>query len=441
MYDCRSHGAVIQARINNLKRDSDMLHAAAELLKDQQLTLERLYACARNATQPIFRIPDEILSNIFEVGIPCSTDHWDPDWSPRSARTVQFTPTQYMSQLASIGATCSHLREVVLNTPRCWTYVTFIASGLGTRLAALETTLVRSRSCMFTLCLELRAKDFSPSTYACRAIASILLPHMNRCQTLLFVSHNLRDVLLSTIPMTPLQNVRHVTFDWSDANDLGLDNEGDEGLGQNPEETMHSLIAAIATPLQSIAIRHHSSQVMRRDFEDIHAQCLTRLCLDVCMPLTHVVQLLQRCLLLEHLDLTVDSENDESLELTLPLGNLISLRVFNPEGLGGLWILDTPRLEQIDLTGAYQNLPFNITHHKQPALPSLTRVALSEYSSPGQVASFLSRHPLLAECFLDMSGDEHDSIDDVCGVLECLLTPFSDTSSPHARHYDTYRSR
>lgn len=411
-----------------------MLHAAVELLKEQETVLERLNACARNATQPVFRVPDEILSNIFEVGTPGSSDHWDADWSPRLARTVQLTPTQYMSQLASIGATCSRFREVVVNTPRCWTYVTFIASGLGTKLAALETMVARSKSCKFTLRLELRAKSFSPSTYTRHAIASILLPHMNRCQALLFVSHNLRDALPNTIPMTSLQNVRHLAFDWSGAIDLDIDNEGDENAGQSAEESVHSLIAAIATPLQSIAITRHTSQVMLRDFENINSQCLTRLRLNVCAPMAHVIQLLQRCLLLEHLDWTVDSERDDTRELTLSLKNLVSLRIHNAERFGGLWILDTPCLEQIDLTGANENLPFDITNHFQAALPSLARVALSEYSFAGHLAPFLLRHPLLSECVLDMSGYGDDDVDDICGALECLLAPFPGTTSIQGRH-------
>lgn len=74
--------------------------------------MEIQQARLHNASQPLQKLPDEILSVIFECGAPSPWPS-SPSWSPK----------EYDVHLQSIGSTCARFRAVLLDSPRCWTSV------------------------------------------------------------------------------------------------------------------------------------------------------------------------------------------------------------------------------------------------------------------------------------------------------------------------------
>lgn len=124
----------IGARMEKNTRHLKILYTAAKLLRKQEYILERLKASAHNTIQPIFGLPDEVLSNILEVVIPSRHDSWS--WNPMKGKDTNWTVQEFKGVLRAqaVTATCSRFREPILRTPRCWTFVECVLSHGGTRL-------------------------------------------------------------------------------------------------------------------------------------------------------------------------------------------------------------------------------------------------------------------------------------------------------------------
>lgn len=73
---------MIDSRAQKVKRDLELLQDAVKHLRKQQTVLQRLRACAHNEAQPIHRVPDEVLSSIFELGAPGAFNIWSVPVDP-----------------------------------------------------------------------------------------------------------------------------------------------------------------------------------------------------------------------------------------------------------------------------------------------------------------------------------------------------------------------
>lgn len=324
-----------------------------------------------------------------------------------------------------------------MNTPRCWSYVTCTITGgerAGTNLAALKTILARSRNCQLDLEIEV---DGNPSAYALEAVSKILLPHMHRCQSLRFKAC---DGLIRFPPLfleAPLKNLQHITVQWAPRGPpLDFDENNDA------EESMLSFIAAPQIPLQSLTILADQNRFIRGIFGNIKTEALTQLRITVLCPTGKVLQLLQRCVALEHLDWVAHDMRAPLQDVPYPnnleLRNLISLRIWNEWGspVGPSCALIAPQLTQIDLINS-SNLPFDILLPDQPLLPSLTRVhALIPANNPDYLAAFLRRHPHITVCCLRTESMRTDvEIASVRAALDALVPDSQVAYHPRMRDF------
>lgn len=268
-----------------------MLNAAKKLIEEQQTVLERLQASAHNAAQPVCRLPDEILSSIFQVGVPGASHCWSID---PCRLHEQWSPSQHKQRLRSVGATCSRFRTTQIATPRCWTYLHCLISGgniHGTLLEELEVMLARSRSCGF--CLRLTVNTFRqqyPSKFIVRAISRLLSPHMHRCQLLRLGGDDRSVEFPILISETPLLSLRSISFDWSrDRPPV----PGEQSPNDQAQGLIHRLLGAIDAPLHDLSIQgvHHSSDLVRQPLNNLQANALTRLLIDGPGSMAHIYHL------------------------------------------------------------------------------------------------------------------------------------------------------
>lgn len=398
-----------------------MLQAAIECLRDQQTVLGRLKSCAHNAAQPVYRIPDEVLAGVFEYGAPGVSSVWN--FAPPTSGVATWYRSQFFRQRSSIGATCSHFRDVLLNTPRCWSNVSCAIDTYGrgnTSLVALKVWLARSRNCQLDLRVSIvMDQERMPSVSELEAVSRILLPHMHRCRSLHFTSNDFNADFPLLIPQSALENLKHVEFDWGDS-------ETWHEPGQAPLDTskadasMISMITATRVPLQSLLIARVDSHI---DLRTIDVQALTRL--RIYVHSTRVVlQLLRHCAVLEHLDWTMCGTDEKFEDAPDPvhLDNLISLRVTGYYEMEKPCILYAPRLQQIRLhCEDVSDLPFDIVRHNHPTLHFLDRAQITHSYNPA-LPAFLRRHPHLTICLVYVEDlVDNSDITRIRAVLESLL--------------------
>lgn len=417
------------------------MRVACSLFRKQQSTLTRLKASAHNTIQPICKMPDEVLSNILEVVVPNRHTSWSFD--PLTGKVTNWTVTEYKEALRAFISTCSRLRDPVIKTPRCWTFIECILAQGGTRLETVETMLARSKQCRFYLHLELRTKTSQPSIYALQAFSHLLLPHMHRCESLCVRSDNRGTDVPRLIPSNPLRALRHIMFDWTA--DRTFD-EDDQNLDGKAEAVMLSLVGGIEVPLLSLIVQgsEHINQTLQGDFSSIQVQALTRLQILVTCSVPEVVRLLQRSSNLEHLLWVVNEDNEEDDSETSPvpliLNKLVSLRISgggrNRRGI----LLTAPQLEQVDLSCTTDLLPFDITHPDHPLLPSLARLGVAaQRIRAEQLAPFLHSHPGIEECYIYagrpdalIAGRVHSM--HLCAAVESFLTHAQGALYSRLRH-------
>lgn len=380
-----------------------MITSALNLLQLEQASLKRQKACAHNKCQPICDLPDEVLTLIFEVGLPAPSEQWQRD--PRENPETQWTLRQYQEELWSIAAVCGRFRAVLLDSPNCWAYVSYLldactVSTAKKRLEALEIVLARSKGALFDFNLEVVTRGID-AIAPIEAASCILLPHMHRCRRI-YLKSNDRGADLPFLENSahPLHSLQY----------LALDLFGDENWNSREEmdgkagRTISSLAAAVTLPLLSLTLK--TGHFLNVRFEAIGTGLLTRLRIDGPCRIKGVAAILSSCQSLEHLHWAVQSMHEEPLPTNAPipsisLQRLISLQTdaHPPRNLPSGISLDAPRLEQIicrsgDLSGDF----IDIFDPKRASFPSLLRISLPyTLSNDPRLASFVRRHPHLVE--------------------------------------------
>lgn len=406
-----------------------MLEAANLLIKQQQAVLQRLKASAHNAAQPACRLPDDVLSDIFQVGIPFTCDLW----SLRSADYLSLF--DHNLRLKSIGATCSRFRNVQISTPQCWSVLHLkIVQGkiTGTVLEELDVMLSRSRNSSFALRIEMQTSgQAQPSTITSRAISALLLPHMHRCHSLVLACDDRNAPFPLLISPPSLQSLQYISFDWSK----------DPSRVYNPdthsEDVVHRILGAIDTPIRGLNIRgiRYLSTRLQQRLSNLQVDALTSLLLDGHGSMGHIHQLLQRCASLEHLRWIVRVADGAGSEIdthprSLVLNHLISLGVHNPfTTQHRACILHAPKLEQIHISGHFQNLPFDILQSEQPPFPSLVRVSFWLSPDVEDLSPFFKRQVHLKHCAIALCYSRRRISTNLNVPMESLLHSSADTQT------------
>lgn len=339
-----------------------------------------------NSLQPIYKLPDEVLTHIFEVGVPAPAEQWSHD--PRENPATQWTLEQYQKMLWSVAAVCGRFRVALLNSPHCWTWVSYLfdtrsSRGESRRFEALETVLTRSKGVPFNFYLEIKTRQQRLTTPPFEVLSRTVLPHMHRCKWFYFKCDycevNLPIDIFTNVT-TPMRSLRDIEIFWYDWYII-------PGEGEFEEEALQS-ISSLTTgvdpevPLLSFTIT--SNFIQNINFTLVEPKYFTRLRIDAPCRAEDAVAFLSLCDSLEHLQWHwtpdhVDGTNSiQTPPRTLSLRNLISLQVNYtlPTGIA----LNAPRLEQLKVVDGGSQDPnggsIDILHPEHPAFPSLHRASL-----------------------------------------------------------------
>ena len=123
----------------------------------------------RRGPAPIHKLPNELLAEIFILGLA----------------NYQDLHQRSMEYLWAIGATCLFWREVALSTPRLWTSIIF-TDHQGAIIETIPCCHTHMRVCL------LRSKDASITVHlrfdwgsdSLKRVTDILIPHLPRCQSI-----------------------------------------------------------------------------------------------------------------------------------------------------------------------------------------------------------------------------------------------------------------
>lgn len=187
---------------------------AASMIDEERQHLRQHQAHLENFLRPICKLPHEILSFIFELGLPSLSP------SPQQHQSFVYlcgqlvlsanTQLAYGKYISSINATCRTFRHVLAATPRCWA---FLSLSLGPRYIPtpliVETRLSKSRGCSFDLYLHDHLGPTDLPGYA--AFLKVLRQNMGRCRTLSYhTGHESKQFPRALFESLTADSLRHL---------------------------------------------------------------------------------------------------------------------------------------------------------------------------------------------------------------------------------------
>lgn len=198
-----------------LKQECALLQSAASIIQDELASTELRHARMHNALQPCSRLPNEVLSLIFEVGAPSPEDKWPTDLE----KSVHWVPTEYHRHVTNLSAACSRFHSIILNTPRCWTYVKIAMSTThkSTPLHALAARLVRSQTLSFDLHVEVD-DAYQPTDAVMRGFSALLSSHAHRCRSISSTGLEVDKASQLFAPEPALSALQHLDIKWREDN-------------------------------------------------------------------------------------------------------------------------------------------------------------------------------------------------------------------------------
>lgn len=385
--------SILRAQLRAAQQEETLIEKAVSLLEERRLVVQARKGRAHNALQPCLRVPEEILSMIFEVAAPTPANAWPYCRSPITRKWYDWSLKEYESFLRSVGLTCSAFYSILLRNPRCWSFVdlTITSAKASTLLATLETRLIRSNPGLFDLFIT---TDLDEALIRGVDSQSLLLGrHLHRCRSVtIFNSGDFLTIPIVLLSSTPLCALAHVFVDYSGAED-------------GPRDIDYLLPATNATvPLLTLSINNwqHSDAMFAPAISRLHPSvtALTRLRLCGNFPNTCVIPLLRCCTALEHLEWTSGETSDEPDFALLELSCLKSLLIKGFTAAHELPPIRAPLLEQVGLLDMVENEEtiISIFRPNQPHLPSLKRFWYRGALLPiDETKCFLQRHPTVEE--------------------------------------------
>lgn len=411
----------IHARVWKLKQEAVLITEVLAMLEQERKNIELHLALAHNALLPICRLPDELLSIVFEIQAPFPGDTWQIECDE------PWFLDDYMEYVASVSKTCSRFRVIVLRNPRCWSSIrsslSFQQGDSTSSFLELASYLSRSKKHPFNLALDF--KFDKPEVKTFKKMLTFLEQHMERCQTLQYVCHE-KDVLHLISPSTPLAALRHLSITW-------------KGSRHNP--TSVPIFAQLVEPLLNLWLSDMDSDeaTSMADFLGaLRMDCLTRLSLGVHLQAQDCVQILSRCSSLKQLHIKYPESTQnapQSEAISLPFLVSMSLTGAVEDDWRSLR-LDCPQLSRVWIAtdpSDTRHLP-SILQEPVSAPSSLIRLAYQPHNiSQDALERFMHLHTRVEELAWfprDMDGNKPQNRS-VARCIKSLINslPFSDPTS------------
>lgn len=362
----------MEHKLFHLEREIAVLTRVLDAAKEEESRL-RISRCRfLNQRCIINRIPEEVLSMIFEAGNPCSPSD---------------TPV-YSSALAG---TCYLWRTLALRSPKLWRYIRFRRNAFGntTPLDKFHAYVERSKASPLYLEVGILAHgSIGDNDFIMDAIS----PLLSRCHELKFVTR-WRRVVAAIFPLTQnLLALKHFALEC-DAEEDG------------PPDEVIPLFASPPPNLQSIYVLGNGVLPSLKGFD---TRSITYARLET-LPVREVLEFLQDCPSLETLrwqDWRIDQIPAELDEIKLSLPSLVVLEVFGSEPANATRAILAPQLQHLSIGESEgETGQFSEALQRTSAFPnirSLAISALSDRTAPEIWARFIAAHTkleaLVVEC-------------------------------------------
>lgn len=416
--DCNVPSAKSNSVLWAVKQERALLQSAASIIQAELASVELRYARTYNALQPCHRLPNEVLSMIFEVGLPSQEDAWP---ASDDQKILLWTCTQYLRHIKSLSVTCSHFRAVVINTPKCWTIVSIEVMNLQrTTLDQVAACLARSETLPFDLFVNME-HDFQAGELMIRAFGILLAPHAHRCRSISSSQLDGHYAELLFPQETEFPALRHVDIECHHDNWV-----------RRPQIWKSFLFGSCHRRLRSLRILdmdYHHHGVFQRPFETNN---ITRLWLELSDGVTCPNNILENFKALQHLSYsrTADIAHDVPLAGRAPtiLPNLISFQL--SQGLAlrcEMPLIIAPELVQIRMHYAcYPQRGETMFDPRFPRFGNLKRLEVPPFNfTPEVLLEYFQEPHNLEELALILSDtddvvetkDQHRVISDIIGTL------------------------
>lgn len=413
----------LNSRLWDIKRRLKLLDDVSAVIEAQRLALQREHARAHNALQPILRLPPEILTSVFETGLPdvqCA-------WSDNPILQSTHSPTlEFNKQFLVVNAVCKRFRSVALHSPLCWTKIVLrVVDGKPmTPTPLLATILQRSTDCKFDLVLALSLQH--TGVLALRAVLEGLRSHMRCCRSIVLSSTypdfhmaETTRVLQDIIPAPALQHLVFMSF------------PGPRTVMnvQGQEELIVPFLTGVEPSLLSLAIELHPHSLDGHTWRTSSLNGLTfgqlkRLRLDVELEGAWVIEVLRHCPSLEHLYWAGTMGGGEEDEHELKLTHLLSINLRRQTPVDMFPPLCAPALVQVviadyEATEMERHFMFR---EDQPPLPSMRRLSFPPLClEPETLRSTFALCPALDELALTLTVDDIIECQELSDIIDCLL--------------------
>lgn len=365
----------LRAQLYAVKEEEALIEEAASLLDERRIIAQAQGAHLQNALQPCLRLPHEVLSAIFEVGVPIPGNAWLHQNAPRN-RVYESLHKEYESFLQSVSLTCATFRSILLRTSKCWVYMGLeLTSSRHTPLSVLETRLALSHPQPFELHLNIDLDDSFANSF--QSESTILSRRLHRCRSVTIRNSGYGFAVAHTLMSSAgLSSLEHMYAYWA------RDFEGTGGFRNIA--SLFPANSATIRPLLSLSLvdsippLHNFSIALSQLHSSLDS--LTRLRLRGIFLGLEVIQLLKRCAALEHFDWDSSDEFFQPSDTTvIELPHLLSLRVVSSNLNIQLPPINAPLLEQVEIEeendspGRDEDEDFPLLTPNQPHLPSLKR--------------------------------------------------------------------
>ncbi|KAF8323495.1 uncharacterized protein EI90DRAFT_3130360 [Cantharellus anzutake] len=375
-----------------------------EGLKREQAAIKCAWARVQNCTNPSFRIPEEILSEIFRIGYTVAGD------------ICMAEETTYLGTITSV---CHHWRQTAIGSAPLWTNIVAEAGDFNPKM---RLYLERSREAplRFTVIADNRLNKWASGQI--RNWMDSLGSYLARTHSLTIRTTD-HDVAQTIFPLrVPMPSLQYFAFEAFERTQIRQPLEE-----QRSREGLRLLDPTVAAPAKIIVSVRDASLPILWDLDQLRT--MTHLKLDswAACPTKDVVHLVRRCTnlkslcWLQALEEDVLHGNDMECFSSLTLESLqMDLAAKGSERSSVIWTMQFPRLKHLTIYAVIGD-----SQWVDQALGSVERFPMLQTAwlssaafSPTAINAFLSAHPTIEEfgCRLHAS---------IGGVLSVLAEPTS----------------
>ncbi|KAF8319665.1 hypothetical protein DL93DRAFT_2225091 [Clavulina sp. PMI_390] len=408
----------------NLDPVIHQLRDPRSIMEKPENLMHTLAARRHNERQAIFRLPNEIILEMIELGVPVPGDSWSSEASPWPVNKYpawKWTAEEYDAFRTAVGSTCSVLRTLVLSSQKAWgsLYISY------PHIPPLILKMRLQRSSRVPLHLFIKWSRINNRAVSLSEYKPVIRPHQSRCHSIVIKNRiNKQSLFPSLFDAENLSDLRHLYLTFG-----GENHKNDSGTTTMSlpwmlsSLTRPSSFANIAPrlllnnlpTLHSLSLRDNfsasDSTLPALQSYELFSPNLTRLRLSGPFRTVSVIKFLSQCSGLEHFEWrsSVAYANPSVSPSILQMPNLKSLCLVGNNSALNFPPSNAPKLEQIvigvfdsrDNTEAHL-IRSCIFHPLQPQLPSIKRVKFDPSTFHAKsIEEFFVRHPSIEEVVLD----------------------------------------